>query len=139
VSLCVLDTDTISLYRLGHARVCLKVDAQSPTDLAVTVLSVEEQVSGWYRMLRQAKQPAQLARAYQGLADTVQFYGQLQILPFSVAAIACYDGLRSLKLNVRAMDLRIAAVTLEHGGILVTRNLRDFQRVPNLTVENWAV
>jgi tRNA(fMet)-specific endonuclease VapC len=139
MSLYVLDTDTISLYRLGHARVRQKVNAQPATDLAVTVLTVEEQVSGWYQTLRKAKQPAQLARAYQELAEAVQFYGQRQILPFSVPAIARYDGLRSLNLNVRKMDLRIAAVTLEHNGILVTRNLRDFQRVPNLVVENWAV
>jgi tRNA(fMet)-specific endonuclease VapC len=37
------------------------------------------------------------------------------------------------------MDLRIAAITLENAGILITRNLRDFQRIPNLSVENWAV
>ena len=37
------------------------------------------------------------------------------------------------------MDLRIAAITLENSGVLVTRNLRDFQRIPNLVVEDWAV
>jgi tRNA(fMet)-specific endonuclease VapC len=42
-------------------------------------------------------------------------------------------------LNVLKNDLRIAAVTLEHGGILVSRNLRDFQRVPGLQVEDWTV
>jgi len=139
MSLYVLDTDTLSLYRFGHARVCQKVDAQSATDLAVTVLTVEEQVSGWYNLLRKAKQPPQVARAYQELAEAVQYCARWAILPYSVPAIARYDSLRSLKLNVRKPDLRIAAVTLEHGGILVTRNLRDFQRIPNLTVENWAV
>jgi hypothetical protein len=32
--------------------------------LAITVISVEEQLSGWYRRLRQAKKPEQLARVY---------------------------------------------------------------------------
>ncbi len=44
-----------------------------------------------------------------------------------------------MKLQVRRMDLRIAAIILEHGGALVTRNLRDFQQIPNLPLENWAV
>jgi tRNA(fMet)-specific endonuclease VapC len=34
-------------------------------------------------------------------------------------------------------DLRIASIALSRGLILVTRNVRHFQRVPELTVENW--
>ncbi len=33
---------------------------------------------------------------------------------------------------------RIAAVVLEDGGTLVTRNLRDFRRIPNLAIEDWT-
>ena len=46
---------------------------------------------------------------------------------------------KKLKLNVRKMDLRIAAIVLEHRGVLVSRNLRDFQRIPNLLVEDWSI
>ncbi|MGH3885125.1 MAG: VapC toxin family PIN domain ribonuclease, partial [Pseudonocardiaceae bacterium] len=34
-------------------------------------------------------------------------------------------------------DLRIASIALSRDLILVTRNVRHFQRVPELTVENW--
>ena len=44
-----------------------------------------------------------------------------------------------MKLNVRANDLRIAAIALENSAIVVSRNLRDFQRVPGLQVEDWSV
>ncbi|HVS37107.1 MAG TPA: hypothetical protein VMS17_16215 [Gemmataceae bacterium] len=123
MSLYVLDTDTISLQRRGHAGVRRNVAAHLPTELAVTVLTVEEQLSGWYQFLRKAKTPSLVARAYQELADAVQFFAVWQILPFSVNAIARYDNLRSLKLNVRKMDLRIAAVTLAG----TRRHTRDAQ------------
>jgi tRNA(fMet)-specific endonuclease VapC len=64
--------------------------------------------------------------------------GGLTILTFPEPAIRRYEQLKSSRLNVGKKDLRIAAIALEHGGIVVTRNLRDFQRVPGLTVENWA-
>ena len=50
-----------------------------------------------------------------------------------------FDRLTALKLNVRKMDLRIAAMAFEHGAVVVTRNVRDFKRVPGLLVEDWTV
>ena len=139
MSLYVLDTDIVTLYRAGHPRVCRHIGSHSSTDLAVTVLTIEEQLSGWYSLLRKAKQPTRLAWAYRELADAVQFFSALRILSYTLSAIGRYDALRTLKLTIRKMDLRFAAVVLENSGVLVTRNLRDFRRVPNLAVENWAV
>jgi len=109
-----------------------------PAELAITVITVEEQISGWYGLLRRAKNPREHARVYQRLTDTVSALADVQILSFTEAAIARFHQLEALKLNVGKMDLRIAATVLEHGGILVTRNTRDFERVPGLMLENWA-
>ena len=38
---------------------------------------------------------------------------------------------------VEATDLFIAATALVHGLIVSTRNVRHFERVPGLVVENW--
>jgi tRNA(fMet)-specific endonuclease VapC len=139
MTLYVLDSDILTLYRHGHLLLEQRIDADPAPDLAITVMSVEEQLSGWYTMLRQVTRPPDLARAYLELADSTQFLGGWTILSFTEPAIARYDQLAAMKSNVHKMDLRIAAITLEHGGILVTRNLRDFRRVPNLVVEDWSV
>ena len=102
-------------------------------------VAFEEQVLGRFAQVRKARRADELAEAYQHLTDTVQKLSDVVILSFTEPAITRFAHLLKLKLGVGKMDLRIGAVTLEHGGILVTRNLRDFQRIPNLIVENWAV
>jgi len=69
----------------------------------------------------------------------VSAFAGVPILGYSVPAIARQEGLRKLRLNVPRNGLRIAAIVLEAGGTLVTRNLRDFRRVPGLTCEDWSV
>jgi tRNA(fMet)-specific endonuclease VapC len=68
MSLHVLDTDTLSLLQERHSAVLVRVAACDPNNIAVTVVSVEEQLSGWYRRLRRAQKPEELAKVYD-LAD----------------------------------------------------------------------
>lgn len=138
MSVFVLDTDILSLYQEGHATVCGHVVANATSTLAITVLSVEEQLSGWYTYLRKAAKPDQIAMAYQSLTDTAISLRRFEILTFDRSAILRYESLRKLKLNVRKMDLRIAAVVLEKGATLVTRNTRDFKQVPGLPFVDWS-
>ena len=62
-------------------------------------------------------------------------------LPFDeAAALAAADIGAALKRRgetVEATDLFIAATALVHGLIVSTRNVRHFERVPGLVVENW--
>lgn len=72
------------------------------------------------------------------MADNISFLARVTILTFTEKAIDRFEELRTQRLGIKAMDLRIAAIVLEHGATLITRNVRDFKRVPGLTVENWA-
>jgi tRNA(fMet)-specific endonuclease VapC len=135
----ILDTDTLSLLEQGHPQVRQRFQAQPPSDLAITVISVEEQLSGRQAALRTARRPDELAQAYERLADTVHVLARFTILPFPTAAIARFQQLLRQRLNVRRSDLRIAAIVLEDGGTLVTRNTRDFSRVPGLVLEDWSI
>lgn len=60
-------------------------------------------------------------------------------LTYSESAIARVAQLKTLRLNVHLMDLRIAVIALENGAVVVTRNQRDFGRIPGLSVEDWSV
>lgn len=138
MSLYVLDTDILSLYQSGHPVVVQNVQGRATAQLAVSVISVEEQLTGWYTKLRRAKKRDHLARAYQRLASAVTFLSHVQILPFPEPAIARYEALRNAHRHIGKNDLRIAAIVLEHGAVLVTRNIKDFQHVAGLKFEDWS-
>jgi tRNA(fMet)-specific endonuclease VapC len=62
------------------------------------------------------------------------------IVSVTAEAAARFDQLRQdrkLKKIGRA-DLLIASIVLANQATLVSRNLKDFQQVPGLRVENWA-
>jgi tRNA(fMet)-specific endonuclease VapC len=151
VTLYVLDTDTLSLLQRGNQAICRQIAAHSNAEFAVSVISVEEQLSGWYTVIRQAKTKAKIAvlgavcdpntkiaRAYTDLSACVESLAKLRVLPFNEQCIDQFEQLRTRKLSVRSMDLRIAATVLEFGGTLVTRNVQDFAQVPHLTIEDWS-
>src|SRR5437016_849392 len=105
MTLYVLDTDTLTLLEEGHPAVGRRFLQERPEDTAITVLTVEEQLSGWYTQVRKAKRPERLAWAYRRLADTVSFLAQLHILTYDEQAMRRYEELRKAKLKVGPTDL----------------------------------
>jgi tRNA(fMet)-specific endonuclease VapC len=138
MSLYVLDTDLLTLVEEGHPEAGRRFLHHRPEEVAITVITVEEQLSGWYAELRRAKRPDRLAWAYGRLAKTVRFLSRLQILTYDEATIQRYEDLRQRKVKIGRMDLRIAATVLEQEAILVTRNRHDFKQVPGLKLEDWT-
>jgi tRNA(fMet)-specific endonuclease VapC len=102
-------------------------------------MTVDEQLTGWYTLTRQARRPEDVARAYTRLAETVVRLARWRILPYTDSAILGVAHLKAMRLNVGLMDLRIAAIALENGAVVVSRNYRDFARIPDLLVEDWSV
>jgi tRNA(fMet)-specific endonuclease VapC len=106
--------------------------------IAVSIISVEEQLNGWYGVLRRPLSAKALADVYQRMTRNISFLAALPIVTFSEAAILRFEALKAMRLNVGSNDLRIAAIALENDATVVTRNTRDFERVPGLRIENWA-
>lgn len=140
MSLYILDTDMLSLLERRHTAVVAAVAAHRfAHEVITTAITVEEIVSGWLAQLRRAKNRAAEAIASASLADAAMLLGSYRVLPMTESALAEFDRLVTLKLNVGRMNLRIAAIALTAGATVITHNLRDFQRVPALAVEDWTL
>jgi tRNA(fMet)-specific endonuclease VapC len=71
----------------------------------------------------------------------------LDVLPYGVKAAQHYGSIRArlekqgqtIGLHLGINDLHIAAHARSEGLALVSNNLREFERVPALQFENWAV
>jgi tRNA(fMet)-specific endonuclease VapC len=64
MSLYVLDTDVLTLLQEGDPTVRQHVDSHPKQDIAITIISVEEQLTGWYTKIRRSQALAILAQAY---------------------------------------------------------------------------
>ncbi|WP_309740325.1 MULTISPECIES: hypothetical protein [unclassified Chamaesiphon] len=138
MTLYVFDTDHLSLYGRSNSLLIGRLQQQSIA-LTTTAINVEEQVRGRLAQISEAKDGDVLANAYLWLSETVKLLSEFEVLQFTVAAQSIYRDLKSQRIRVGTQDLRIASIVLANQGILLSRNARDFDRVPNLIVENWAI
>jgi tRNA(fMet)-specific endonuclease VapC len=134
----LLDTDHISLHERGHAPLRARLEALSPDSIAVSVVTVEEALRGRLAVLARYSAGEARQRAYVKLLETVRFFGSIQVVLFDTSCEQPFESLRSQRVRLGTQDLRIAATALAHGFTLVTRNRRDFARVPGLLLEDWS-
>ena len=82
------------------------------------------------------------ARKEQNQAALGKFLLPLEVLPFDEKAVQAYGNIRCqlerMGKVIGAMDLLIAAHAVSSGAVLVSQNLREFQRVPGLKLEDWT-
>src|SRR5262245_11506276 len=108
-------------------------------DFASSIVSFHEQVLGGHALINRPRTTADVIHGYSLLLEILQSYMARVVLPFDAAAATIFDGLQAQRLRIGTMDLRIAAVALSRGLVVLTRNLRDFGRVPGLVTEDWTV
>ncbi|KXG75827.1 tRNA(fMet)-specific endonuclease VapC [Fervidicola ferrireducens] len=75
-------------------------------------------------------------------AALAAFIAPFEILPFSDKAATSYGEIRAFLEkrgeSIGAYDLLIAAHALSENLTLVTNNVREFAKIPGLSVENWV-
>ncbi|MEJ8856439.1 type II toxin-antitoxin system VapC family toxin [Variovorax robiniae] len=127
----LLDTNTlIYLFReVGNVRA--RMAAQPDSTLHLCTINLFELEYGFAKSSNAAVQRALLG----------DLTSRLQVLPFDAnsAQLAGHAKAHLQKAGtpIGPYDLLIAAIALAHNLTVVTRNVREFSRVPGLRVENW--
>jgi len=128
----VLDTNTVLDYFRGKGRVAERLLAVAPSEIALPAVSAYEV---WVGVLG-SQNPKRRREQFEAFLSVVE------ILPFDAeAAIRAAELRHNLERAGEAigpLDTLIAATALSHGGVLVTRNLREFSRVTGLKTVNWC-
>ena len=132
------DTDHLSLHHRGHQQVQQRLLALPLKQRVTTIITVEEQLRGRFSMIGRARSAGEWVAAYGVFQQTLDDLMQLRLLPFDDQAAAEFVRLKASVKQVGTQDLKIAAIVLSVGGVLVTRNQRDFTRIPGLTLEDWT-
>jgi tRNA(fMet)-specific endonuclease VapC len=140
----ILDTDIFSLLELPDSPEYLRIRARiaqldPPQPIATTVVTYEEQSRGRLAVVNASRGPQALASSYRQLRQHILNYRRIPLVDFDEAAADLAAGLQKSRLRLGTLDIRIAAIALTQNALLLSRNLRDFQRVPDLRVEDWTL
>jgi tRNA(fMet)-specific endonuclease VapC len=128
---CMLDTNALSeLVRNPHGTLAQKLLALEPDSVCTSIVAACE-----LRFGAQRKGSATLTQRVEQLLHA------LTVLPLDTPVDEHYADIRATLERsgtpIGSHDLFIAAHARSRGMTLLTRNLREFQRVPGLTVEDW--
>lgn len=137
----ILDTEHLSLIqRNGQEgkRILTRLAAVKELEVAVTVITYEEQVRGRLNVLSRAKTLDEQVLAYQGLQQLGADYQSIVMVPFSRTAALEHQRLRKAYPRLGNMDLKIAAIALTNNAILLTCNESDFGQIVELRTEDWS-
>ena len=129
----MLDTN-ICIYAMKNKpeKVLRRFKEEMNNGLCISSITLAELEYG----IQHSSRPAQNEQAL------LRFLVPLTVLPFDTSAASVYGEIRTALQNngtpIGPMDMLIAAHAKAEGLTLVTNNVREFQRVPGLEVENWA-
>jgi tRNA(fMet)-specific endonuclease VapC len=129
----MLDTNVcIYLIKQHPPSILERFASHAVGDIGISVITLAELEYG----VSKSSRPARNREALD------QFIAPLEVASFDRRATAAYGKLRTTLekkgQSIGSMDLLIAAHALSLDVRLITRNVREFGRVPGLSVEDWA-
>ncbi len=129
----MLDTN-ICIYAIKNkpAMVLERLKREMERGLCISSVTLAELEYG-------VRHSAHVAQNEQAL---LRFLLIMSVLPFPAAAASEYGEIRNDLARrgtpIGPIDMLIAAHARAENLVLVTNNIREFERVPNLKLENWA-
>lgn len=136
----ILDTDHLSTIERGGddmERLLSRLDGVAVQEITVTVISYEEQTRGWLAQIARAKNLEMQIESYRLFNKHPDNFCKFLVLNFDDQAADVFRRLKQARIRIGTMDLKIASIALANHATLLTRNLSDFNQVPDLQSENW--
>jgi len=141
----ILDTQHVSQLQLvgtvSETRLSSRLKAVRGEETRITIISPFEQFRECLgRINASSTRPSEQVRHFRVLGKLTHFYAPWngRILPFDQAAAGVLSQFSpQLIRRIGPSNARIAAIALANDASLLSANLRDFQQVPELLVEDW--
>ena len=128
----MLDTNIV-IYVLKRRPIqVLDIFNQNTNRMAISSITLSELIYG-------AEKSQNISKNLESIED---FISHIEVLSYDQKTSQTYGQIKAkLEKNgdiIGENDIHIAAHAISQGLILVTNNLNEFRRVPNLSLENWV-
>lgn len=137
----LLDTDTYSNFLRGHPRIVQRVLRTSLDDLYLCAITPEELCRGRLAAINAAgttNSPV-ISAAYDYLLEQMRELNKIKILRYDSEAQTLFQSWPRLYKQQVSQDARIAAVAVVNRFTVVTSNTRHFEKITEVSHEDWAV
>ncbi len=136
----LLDSDHVSV--LVDLRQSLRTSLierlkKANEEIYLPVIVLEEQFRGWMAAIHKMRDVHKQIVPYLRLVKLIGFTQEWPIMTWNEPAADHFTRLRRLKVRIGTQDLKIASIALANDALLLSANLRDFEQVPALRVEDW--
>jgi tRNA(fMet)-specific endonuclease VapC len=129
----LLDTNIVSYWMRGDEHVIDRLKAHLPSQLALSAITLAEILYGIQ------KSPTKKRERKARIQDITSM---LDLYPFDEQAASRYAAIRcqleSSGRSISERDTQIAAIAMAQRLTVVTHNVKEFDRVHGLKVEDWA-
>jgi tRNA(fMet)-specific endonuclease VapC len=128
----LLDTNIVIYVLKRRPKEVLAMFNANASRMAISSITLSELFYGAEKILNRDK----------NLEAVEEFVSHLDVLPYDAKASQHYGQIKATLEKkgqiIGENDIHIAAHATSHGLILVSNNVREFKRVPNLVLENWV-
>ena len=129
----MLDTN-ICIYIIKNKpkKVIIELKRHKPSEICVSAITYAELTYGVEKSMAVEKNRLALAL----------LFSNIEVLDFDTKAAIHYGKIRTYLEKqgtpIGPLDMMIAAHAMSLGYTVVTNNIKEFERVPDLKLENWA-
>ena len=129
----MLDTN-ICIYIIKNKpkKVIMELKRHKPSEICVSAITYAELTHGVEKSMAVEKNRLALAL----------LFSNIEVLNFDIKAAIHYGKIRAYLEKqgnpIGPLDMMIAAHAMSLGYTVVTNNIKEFERVPDLKLENWA-